>query len=195
MYQVIGTRGSRAFRVLWMLEELGQPYEHSPAKPQSEAVRTVSPAGKVPVLVADGTVLTDSVAIMTYLGDKHGALSYTAGTLDRARQDALTQQVTADIDALLWMAARHSFVLPEERRVPAIKDSLKWEYTRNLDRLAEALQGPFLMGEMMTVPDIVLAHCLTWAEAAKFPAPGDALVGFRARMQARKAFETVAALP
>ena len=28
--------------------------------------------------------------------------------------------------------------------------------------------GPFLMGEMMTVPDIILAHCLTWALSEHF---------------------------
>ena len=28
MYRVIGYGGTRAFRVLWMLEELGLPYEH-----------------------------------------------------------------------------------------------------------------------------------------------------------------------
>ena len=36
MYQVIGTGKSRALRVLWMLEELGQPYEHVPVNPHSE---------------------------------------------------------------------------------------------------------------------------------------------------------------
>ena len=33
MYRVIGYGGTRAFRVLWMLEELGLPYEHERLMP------------------------------------------------------------------------------------------------------------------------------------------------------------------
>ena len=91
MYTVIGNIGSRTARVLWMLEELGQPYDHIAAAPQSEGVVSVNPAGKVPVLIDDGTPVTDSTAIIQYLADKHGALTHPAGTLDRARQDSLTQ--------------------------------------------------------------------------------------------------------
>ncbi|MFN6951161.1 MAG: glutathione S-transferase N-terminal domain-containing protein, partial [Albidovulum sp.] len=91
MYTIIGTVGSRAARVLWMLEELGEPYEHIAAPPRSEGVTAFNPAGKVPVLVEDGTPITDSTAIIQYLADKHGKLTYRAGTLDRARQDSLTQ--------------------------------------------------------------------------------------------------------
>jgi putative NADH-flavin reductase len=54
MYTVIGSPRSRAMRVLWMLEELEQPYELIPAAPRDEAVRAYNPAGKVPVLLVDG---------------------------------------------------------------------------------------------------------------------------------------------
>lgn len=30
MYEVIGSKASRAFRVLWLLEELGVDYDHTP---------------------------------------------------------------------------------------------------------------------------------------------------------------------
>jgi glutathione S-transferase len=75
-YEVIGGVKSRTLRVLWMLEEIGQPYTHVPALPQSDEVTRFSPAGKIPLLVADGVPISDSVAIMTYLGDRHGALTY-----------------------------------------------------------------------------------------------------------------------
>ena len=195
MYQVIGYRASRAFRVLWMLEELGQPYEHIPAAPRSDEARAANPSGKIPALRVDGDCLTDSTAIMTWLADRHGALTYPAGSLERARQDALTHQILDDIDAVLWTAARHSFVLPEERRVPEVKESLKWEYARNLARMSEALEGPFLMGETMTVPDILLTHCLGWASRAGFPDPDEKLAAYVARMQAREAFQRAASLP
>ena len=81
MYQVVGTIRSRAFRVLWMLEELGEPYEHVPAQPRSEQASEVNPAGKVPTLVDNGVAITDSTAIIQYLADKHGALTFPAGTI------------------------------------------------------------------------------------------------------------------
>ena len=131
MYQVIGTGKSRALRVLWMLEELGQPYEHVPVNPHSEGVTPFNPAGKVPVLIVDGTPITDSTAILTYLADRHDGLTHAAGTLERARQDSLTQLILDEFDAALWLAARHSFILPEEMRLAAIKNTLRWEFERS----------------------------------------------------------------
>jgi glutathione S-transferase len=170
-YKVIGAIKSRTLRVLWMLEEIGAPYEHVAAAPRSEEVTRFNPAGKVPVLVADGVPISDSVAIMTFLADRHGQFTHTPGTIERARQDSLTNAIIDEFDAVLWTAARHSFVLPEEHRVPEVKESLKWEFERSQEqfvpRMAE--DGPFLMGDEMTIPDILLAHCMGWAVNAKFP--------------------------
>ncbi|MGF6861487.1 glutathione S-transferase [Rhodobacteraceae bacterium MBR-64] len=190
MYTVIGTTKSRAARVLWMLEELGQPYEHIRALPRSEDVTAFNPVGKIPVLVDDGTPITDSTAIIQYLADKHGALTYPAGTLDRARQDSLTQFLLDEFDAVLWMAARHSFILPEELRHSAIKDSLKWEFERSQKVLVDRMgAGPFLMGDVMTVPDIICTHCGFWAIGAKFPISQPGYSAYLDRMRARPAYQ------
>ncbi len=192
MYTVIGRANSRATRVLWMLEELGQPYEHVPAAPRSEGVISFNPAGKVPVLIEDGTPITDSTAIIQYLADKHGSLTYPAGTLDRARQDSLTQFLLDEFDAALWMAARHSFVLPEELRQSAIKSSLIWEFTNSQKTLVHRMSdGPFLMGAQMTVPDIILTHCGIWAREAKFPIYEPRLSDYLEAMTPRAALQTV----
>ncbi len=187
-YAVIGSAKTRALRVIWMLEELGQPYDHKPALPRSDEVTQVNVSGKVPVLIADGATLTDSTAILTYLADRHGQFTHPAGTLERARQDGFTGLILDEIDGVLWTASRHSFILPAEMRLPEIKTSLKWEYARNLARLAGQFGGPFLMGERMTVPDILLAHCLTWAVSAKFPEAMPVMAEFHSRMLARPAY-------
>lgn len=194
MYQVIGTPFTRAFRVYWMLEELGVEYEFLPYKPASAEMKAVNPSGKVPALKVDGVLLTDSCAIMSYLADKHQALTYPAGTLERARQDALIHQINDELDAVLWTAARHTFVLPEEKRVPEVKDSLRWEFERNCERIADALTGEFLMGDQMTIADILLAHCLNWASNAKFNIPRKELLDYRKRMISRPAFKRVMAI-
>lgn len=195
MYEVIGTSATRAFRVLWMLEELGVEYTHTPAGPRSAEVRKINPSGKIPAMRVGDKILTDSVAIMTFLGDSHGKLSYPAGTLPRAHQDGLTLQILDDLEALLWTAARHSFVLPEDQRVPEIKPALRNEYQVNIVRLEEAFTGPFLMGDMMTLTDILLTHCLRWAQTAQFPEPGTTLTAYRGRLEARPAFQKAVNLP
>jgi glutathione S-transferase len=192
MYTVIGNLKSRAFRVIWMLEELEQPYELRSEPPRSDAVRALNASGKIPLLLEGDAVLSDSTAIMTYLADKHGRLTHPAGTLPRARQDAMTFRILDEIENALWTAARHSFVLPEERRVPQVKDSLKWEYETSIARLMDDLPGDYLAGEAPTVPDILLAHCGGWARAAGFPAEEPRFADYLGRMRARPAFRRVA---
>lgn len=192
MYEVIGGAQSRAFRVLWMLEELGQSFTHTPEKPRSELVNSLNPSGKVPVFKDGDAVLTDSSAIITYLADKHGALTYPAGSIERARQDAMTHMILDELDSVLWTGARHGFILPQERRVPEIKASLKWEFSRNIKRLAQQFEGPFVMGEKMTVADIILTHCLNWAFSAKFPLEEENLLAYAKAMRGRDAFKRAA---
>ena len=187
-YHLYGGPRSRAFRVIWMLEELGVAYQHSLAGPRSDEVRALNSSGKIPVLVVDGTPISDSTAILTYLADRHGAFTAPAGTLDRARQDSLTQRINDEFDATLWTASRHSFILPEEHRVPEVKPSLKWEFARAAERLAEEMDSPFLMGEEMTIPDFLLTHCVGWSIVANFGELPPALRDYLARMQERPAY-------
>lgn len=194
MYTVYGNVKSRTYRVLWMLEEIGVPYDHVAAAPQSDEIRAMSALGKVPVLVVDGTALTDSAAILTYLGDVHGALTFPAGTLDRARQDGMTFRIVDEIDAILWMATRHRAILPGEHRVPAVISSLKWEFDRNLKRIASEFAGPYLMGDTMTIADILLGHCMGWAMVAQFPIESEVLQDYFRALRGRDAYKRVRAL-
>ncbi|MBO9472866.1 glutathione S-transferase family protein [Shimia sp. R10_1] len=188
MYDVIGSPTSRAIRVLWMLEELGQPYRLQPEQPQSEIVRQHNPTGKVPILIEGDHKITDSTAILTYLADKHGALTAPTGTIARAQQDSVTQQILDEVEAALWTASRHSFILPKERRVPGIKDTLNWEYNRGIHNVMARRKGPYLMGDDFTIPDIVLTHCATWAKFAGFDTENTDLVPYIKHTRAREAF-------
>ncbi|WP_299401038.1 glutathione S-transferase family protein [uncultured Roseobacter sp.] len=188
MYKVIGTTKSRAFRVMWTLQEMGEPYEQIAAGPRSEEALQYNALGKIPALVDGKDVLTDSVAIMTYLADKHGKLTAPAGTVARAKQDAMTFWLIDELDAILWAAAKHSFVLPEDRRVPTVKDALKFEFERSAAHLSERLEGSFLMGDTITLPDILACHCLNWAIGAKFPRTDDKLFAYAKALRQRPAF-------
>ena len=194
MYEVFGTLSSRAFRVVWTLEELDVPYTLIDAKPHDSVISAVSASGKVPALRVDGAILTDSTAIMTYLADKHGSLLASAGTLERAHQDAMVHAIIDEIDAVLWAGARHSFVLPKEHRVPVVKESLKWEFNRNVSRLAERIMTPFAAGDTFTIADILLTHCLNWSFSAKFDYESSKMQDYAKEMRARPAFQRVRAL-
>lgn len=195
MYTVLGMTATRAFRVLWMMEELGLEYTHLPHAPQSEEVLRVNPSGKVPALLMDKDVIIDSVAIIQFLADKHGGLTHPAGTIARAQQDSFTQFINDEIDSVLWAAARNSFVLPEDKRVPEIKKTLKWEFARSLKILEKRLgDSEFLMGNQITLPDIVLTHCGGWARVAGFDIPDGPLRDYFRRMIARPAYKRANAL-
>jgi len=191
MYRVIGTVKSRAFRVMWMLEEIGSPYEVVSAAPRSDEARKYNPLGKIPALTDGDDVLTDSVAIMTYLADKHGAVTAPAGTPARAQQDAMTLWLIDEMDAALWINAKHTFVLPEKLRVSGLAPTLHKEFSRNADTFAamlEAAGGEFIMGDQISVPDILAVHCFGWAFGANFPAIPDPLKAYTKRLRARPQF-------
>lgn len=194
MYRVIGTVKSRAFRVMWMLDELGQDYDVMTAPPRSDLARQYNPSGKIPALLDGDEVLTDSVAIMTYLADKHQKLTAPAGSPDRAHQDAMTFGLIDDMDALLWTAAKHGMIFPEEARVPQIIPSLQAEFERSAKALDAKLgENEFLMGEVMTIPDILAVHCIGWAFGVGFPPIPDRLKAYSKRLRARAAFRAAAA--
>ena len=86
MYTVIGAAQNRTFRVIWMLEEIGEAYDRIRAKQHTPEILKYTPIGKMPVLVEDGEAISDSAAILTYLADKHGKLTAPAGTIARAKR-------------------------------------------------------------------------------------------------------------
>lgn len=190
MYTLIGTPLSRAGRVIWMLEELGQDYEHISARPHDDAVKHYNPSGKVPVLLDGTDVILDSVAICQYLADKHGRFTAAAGTVDRAKQDSFTQFGADDLETPLWTAAKNSFVLPVERRVKAIKPTCKWEFARSLETLSSRIgDRTYVMGESFTIADIIIGQCLLWSRAAKFDPPPAPIAAYLERLTSRPGFQ------
>lgn len=186
--RLVGHPRSRAMRVMWMLEELAEPYDYNPALPQSTAAKAANPAGKIPVLFVGDQPLTDSVAIVQFLADSHSRFTHPAGTLARARQDGFTQFCVDEVEGALWTAGKHSFVLPEALRVPQIKATCRAEFARAMETLAARLgDRPFVAGDAFTVPDLLLGHCAGWAEAAKFDLPDGPVGAYFARLRARPA--------
>jgi glutathione S-transferase len=190
MYTVIGSPKTRAFRVLWMLNELGQPYSVDPLPPRDPKLAGINPSMKVPVLKDGDNYVIDSVAICQYLADKHQMLTFPAGTINRAHQDSFTQFCVDELELPLWVAAKHKFALPEKWRVPEVKPACEFDFNRGLTALGERLGSKtYVMGDVFTVPDLLLGHCSLWASSAGWTAPGGPVADYFARVQARPAFK------
>lgn len=168
-YAVIGHPKNRAMRILWMLEELGEDWDFEMLMPRTPEMLAANPSGKGPVLRDGDALIIDSVAAVTYLADKHNRCTFTAGTPQRGLQDSFLHFALDEMDAVLWSAAKSTFVLPEEHRVEAIKETNRFEFDRSMGWLDARLgDGPWLMGDTFTVPDLIMGHCANWAQNAKF---------------------------
>lgn len=81
---------SRSQRILWLLEELGTPYEIAFHQRDAETrlappeLIAVHPLGKSPVIVDDGRVVHESGAVIDYIIRKHGKgrMAPTPGTTE-----------------------------------------------------------------------------------------------------------------
>ena len=138
MIKLYGYPRSRSTRVVWMLEELGVDYEYIKIEllkgaGQAEDYLKVHADGKVPAIDDDGFVLTESAAIMTYLGDKYPASNLVPmpNSKQRAKYDEWCFFVLTELEQPLWTTGKHTFVFPEEKRVPEILQIARWEFLKS----------------------------------------------------------------
>ena len=196
MYTVYGSPLTRALRPIWMLEELGEPYEIVPCAPQSEEILAVNPLGKLPALTDGDAKLTDSTAILAYLADKHGKLTMPAGSIERAVQDGHAMFMLDDIEGALWTYFKNLRIYPEALRCPEVLPQCKIMAFKGLDALEARLgDGPYLMGETFTYADIMAGHMANWIQYGcqwDLPAEGR-LAEYVAAVRARPALKAAIA--
>lgn len=90
---------SRSSNVLWLMEELGQPYEVELVDIRAgvpEDYRSIQPNKKVPAVLHDGVVVTERAAISIYLADAFPEAGLAPKIGDAARAAYLTWLVYAD---------------------------------------------------------------------------------------------------
>jgi glutathione S-transferase len=76
MLQLYGNPRSRASRCLWMLEEMGEPYQLIEMSTRPDELQTaeyvqLNPNAQIPTLVDGDLVLWESMAINLYLAQKY----------------------------------------------------------------------------------------------------------------------------
>ena len=196
LYQIYGSPRSRLTRVSWMLQELNEPYEIVVAKPGSAELCSVNPAGKGPVLVDGDLVVVDSAAICTYLGDKHSSANMSAepGSRERAHLDSWVHFAQSDLEAPLWLKAKHSFILPEDKRLP-VGPVTAAEFDRAVAAMDARLgDREFALGDRFSAADVLLGHCGSWARNAKFSINSERVNSYFDRVLARDALARARAI-
>jgi len=194
MYTLIGSPATRAFRVIWCLEELGleqgKDYEIVPAMPGGDDIKNVNPSGKVPALVVGDDVIIDSGAISQFLADKPGVLTFPAGTIERAKMDSFVHLAVDEFDHACCVWAKHDWIYPEGLKAENVKPACALEFKKAMQHLEGRLgDNKYVMGDTFTVPDIILGQCAGWAERmCKFEIPEGKVADYFKRVTRRKGF-------
>jgi glutathione S-transferase len=186
-----GCPNSRSLRAAWALERAGAGYDYVlvdlfNGDGRAPWFLAVNPAGKVPVLVDGGLTLTESGAILFYLGEKFPASGLVPAHA-QARADCLRWCffVTTELEQPLWLIAKHRFALPSERRVAGIEQTALWEFARAKSLLERRLDGrAFLAGDAPGAADLLAAHTLFWARSARVALDSPVLEDYAARLDA-----------
>jgi glutathione S-transferase len=180
---------SRSSIVLWMLEELGVPYDIKPIKLSAgdnlkPDYLAVNPMGKVPALRHGDTVITEVAAICTYLADEFPAakLNVPVGTPRRGLY-------------LKWLFFGPSVFEPAmidrafPRKEGAKASSLGWrDFDQVLDIVAKGIgNGPWLLGEQFTAADVVIGANIRWGMIFEMVPERPEFTAYAARIAARPA--------
>jgi glutathione S-transferase len=170
MYKAVGAPGSRVGRVLWMLEELGEPYEFVKVGIHSPELYALNPSGKSPALVDGDVVVTDSAAICVYLADKHAekGMGAAPGCAGRAEMDGWMHLLQSEFEAPLWNKLRHRMLLPEDVRVD-VGPATAYDFAAELRTLERRIgDQEFALGNRFSAVDVMLGDMGAWARAARF---------------------------
>jgi glutathione S-transferase len=201
---------SRSQRVLWLLEELGAPYEieRYERDPQTmlapESLRRVHPLGKSPIVVDDDRVLAESGAIVEYLVDRYGKnrLAPARDTPERLRYtywlhyaegSAMPPLLLKLVFARVGSARMPFFVKPIARSMVAsvnrrfIDPQLKLHFDYLEGELAK---GSWFVGSEFSAADIQMSFAVEAAAArGVLGAQRPRLADWLARIHARPAYQ------
>ena len=178
---------SRSSIVLWMLEELGEPYDIKLLKLSAgdnlkPEFLSLNPMGKVPTLKHGDTVITESAAICTFLADEYpkAKLNIPVGAPGRGVY-------------LKWLFFGPSCIEPAiiDRASPRKEEARRamlgyGDFDTVMNVTAKAVEkGPWLMGEQFTAADVIIGANLRWGMIFKMIPERKEFLDYAARIAAR----------
>lgn len=186
---------SRSQRIVWLLEELGLPYEL--VRYQRDAVtnfappelKAIHPLGKSPLLEDDGVLIEESGAIVQYLLDRYGkgALQPAPGTPAALRHLQLLH--FAEGSAMIPLLLRIYVSRLGDGGVP-LHGRIDSEVTNHFDYLESILEpSGYFIGDSLTGADIMLSFPVSIAVKQPEGSRWSRLQAFTAAIEARPAWQ------
>ncbi len=192
LYHVPNTRSNR---VLWLLEEIGAPYDltlMTADERRGEEHVTRHPLGRVPVIEDEDGFVFESLAILLHLADLHpeAGLIPSAGSHDRAlvyqwSVFAMTELEPAVIE--IFVARRGQDQARVDKGVESFREAAAV--------VEDALDGnDYLVGGRFTVADLVCGAVLMFGRRAELTDGLPRIAAYLARLEARPARERANAI-
>ena len=154
---------SQSDRIVWLMEELGLPYqlkwyhrgENRQAPPEFTSLH---PAATAPVIEDDGRVLAESAVILEHICHRHAGGRFTVGPAQQNYEDYLYwMQFNNNVQGLFF--AKHALSdvevsTPNSDRMRTLIARREDGYYRHLD--ARLAASPYLAGPEFTLADIMV---------------------------------------
>jgi glutathione S-transferase len=179
----------RPIRVAWTLEEIGEPYEvtmmtREQAKADEHHAR--HPLNRVPVLDDGQGFVFESAAICLHLADlfPDAGLAPAPGTHERGLLYQWTIFGPAELEPPLIESAMTAEKDPERSA------SARRRFDEAAGAVSEALTGDYLLGERLSVADVLVGSTLAFTERIGFAEELPAnLKAYLARLAGRPALQ------
>ncbi len=182
---------SRSSVVLWMLEEIGEPYDiHllslSKGEQRAPEYLAVNPMGKVPALQHGDVIITEGAAICAYLADEFPRAKLAVPVGD-PRRGVYFQWLFFGPSCLEPAMIDRAFPRKEEPRASSLG-------YRDLDTVADYIakavaRGPYLMGAQFTAADVIIGSGLRWGSMFKLIPERPEFLPYVARLAERPALQ------
>ena len=204
MIKIFHVPNSRSLRVIWLMEELEEPYEvETITIPLDDAFRAWSPTASVPTIVDGDIVMGESIAILQYLTgrrlQKSLELKITVGPKPDPAAYAehlqflhLGESSLMAPLALLGVTRKRA---PKDQQSNFTTDLCGQRLARRMDALEARLADgrTWITGEDFTIADISVGYALGYARSCRL----DSLLGpqvsaYLDRVQARPAYQRAA---
>lgn len=170
--KLYGIAASRAARGLWLLKEMGVPFEHVSQTYKGGATHApeflkINPNGHIPVLDDDGIVVWESMAINLYLARKIGGPLAAANLAEEAQILRWTFWAVTECEKDALTVLMHRVGMPADQRDESLAARAEKALAKPWGVLEGHLAGSqFLAGDRFTVADVNVASVLGWAQAS-----------------------------
>jgi len=187
----------RGFRVVWLLEEMGLPYQLRPVDllkgvENDAEFLAINPAGFIPAIRDGDVTMVESVAIMEYLIARYGPTPLAPAPHDPAfpAYQQFLHLGEAGLAASVYFVVVSRNLAPEaERQNWGARKALEVFKSRLGLVTRQLARSPYLAGDAFTAADIVVTYALEFAQRTGAFALGEPERAYVARTSGREAYK------